>query len=159
MRGHFSGMNSREVRIDLLGSTPEDGSFSLLTACMVNFGRGNKTYLFLANVIERPIPMSDGGVRLRLSIPDDVLRGEVRRAFRIPIDKFSDLQASLRLRDKSHLQLQPLDIGYVGMRAAFSGGSNWKAEEVESIQLSLYDDHITLPVEIRQQRDKQLGRP
>ncbi len=157
MRGKFTALNSREIRVDLFGRPPDDKSFALLSACVVNFGRGNKTYLFLANVIGQPMPTADGGTRIRLSYPDDLLHGEVRRAFRIPIDKLTDLQASLSLRSQRRIALIPLDIGYVGMRAEFVGRKDWQAEEVDSVHLSLHEEQIKLRVEVRQERDRQLG--
>jgi len=158
LRGRFPSLTSNGVHIDLDAADLDPEELGMLTACVVTFGRGGATYVFLSNVTREPGTPGRPAGRLTLARPRHIVRGEARSTSRVPVARRASLEVTLLQGEGRSVSLQPVDISLTGMLVSFKGtNAKMAVGETGWIRLRLRDTEVTVSAQARAVNGHRVG--
>jgi len=149
VKGNFSYISADNVQFTI----PSEGVPKELLArstCVVHFGAGNSSHMFVARVVSLTRGAPGAPMTLATSVPTELSSVQQRNTYRVPVVEPGMLAVAVLVSGKPRSG-RAIDVSMAGVQLAFPGASDpcLKLGESYSFLMSCAGQRLRIPGEVR----------
>jgi hypothetical protein len=157
-QARFSRVSKERVTLEVFTPMADD-AFPVGSRCAVSFHLGERSGIFIVEVLELSVPTPPRPPEVVLRYPKVVARGETRRAFRYPVSPMLQLRVVLTDTEGQSHNPKAVDLSLAGILVEFPGP---RIPELPvggdvNLEIRLKNHLVRLTGEVRHQRRRQCG--